>query len=54
MPPARFAALIAVVLAAATLTVGLASWAAPAGPGPVWMLLPLLAAAASLYWRRRS
>lgn len=54
MPPARFATLVAVVMAAAALTVWLASLVAPTGLGPVWMILPLLAAAASLYWRRRS
>ncbi|MCA0272538.1 MAG: hypothetical protein LCH69_10795 [Proteobacteria bacterium] len=52
MPPARFAALLAVVLAAAALTVGLAALAAPAGISAEWMLLPLLAAAASIFWRR--
>lgn len=54
MPPARFAALIALVLAAAALTVGLAALAAPAGPAVGWTLLPLLAVAASVFWRRRS
>lgn len=54
MPPARFAALIAIVLAAAALTVGLAALAAPAGLTAGWALLPLLAAAASFFWRRRS
>lgn len=54
MPPARFAILIAAVVCAAALTVGVAALAAPAGLSAGWLVLPLAAAAASVLWRRRS
>lgn len=54
MPPARFAALIATVVIAAALTVGLAVLAAPAGLPAGWAVLPLVAAATSILWRWRS
>ncbi|MGL4281506.1 MAG: hypothetical protein ACRCS0_14170 [Albidovulum sp.] len=52
MPPARFAALLALVVAAAALTIGAAALAAPAGLSAGWAVVPLLAAGASILWRR--
>lgn len=54
MPPARFAILLAAVLVAAGLTVGLAALAAPQGLSAGWALVPLLAAGAAIFWRRQS
>lgn len=52
MPPARLIALLAIVFAAAGLTIGVAVLVAPKGMSASWMLLPLLAAGASILWRR--
>ena len=52
MPPARFTALLAIVIGAAGLTIGVAVLVAPTGVSAGWMLLPLLAAGASIWWRR--
>lgn len=44
MPASRFVLLIVAVLAAATLTVAVAAWAAPGLAGPALVVGPLAAA----------
>ena len=51
MPPRRFFILLALVMGAAALTVGVAALL-PAGVTGGWAIVPLLAAGALLAWRR--
>jgi hypothetical protein len=51
MPPRRFFMLLALVMGAAALTVGVAALL-PAGVAGGWAIVPLLAAGALLAWRR--
>lgn len=51
MPPRRFLMLLALVIGAAALSVGLAALI-PAGLAGGWAIVPLLAAGALLAWRR--
>ncbi|MEZ5779516.1 MAG: hypothetical protein R3E44_14265 [Paracoccaceae bacterium] len=56
MPPARFVPILLAVLAAAGLTVWVASLAglqAGTGGGALWVLIPLLAATLAILFARR-